>query len=120
LIIFNETSEDLIILEINLYGFEKTFPVLPFFDILQINLSRSEKTYPDLKKNLSRFEMVLCRTRLSSTFYQSKIILKHLSLSSFSPTQKQDTRDNICKSNVTPFVVQNLVKVGPVPNNTAF
>jgi hypothetical protein len=26
----------------------------------------------------------------------------------------------ICKCNVTPFVVQNLVKVGPVPNNTAF
>jgi hypothetical protein len=26
----------------------------------------------------------------------------------------------ICKSNVTPFVVQNLVKVGPVPKKTSF
>ncbi len=26
----------------------------------------------------------------------------------------------ICKSNVTPFVVQNLVKVGPVPKKRAF
>jgi hypothetical protein len=69
------------ILEINLYGFEKTYPDLPFFDILQINLSGFEKNLSGFEKNLSRFEMVLRRARLSSTFYQSKTILKHLSLS---------------------------------------
>jgi hypothetical protein len=80
---FQRNFRDLDVLEINLYGFEKTYPDLPFFDILQINLSGFEKNLSGFEKNLSRFEMVLRRARLASTFYQSKTILKHISLSAF-------------------------------------